>query len=154
MKRPQHSLMKFDPATGEPEPYPSHAQQWRNGHPETAWLFDPWSGDRRLARAVGLDPFGMLIQPPGEPVYAASNELAVAQSLARHLWEKHYKIDTPQWEPFDDLGGVLSQIDNMVAGLIRKLCPICQGKGSYSVIHPHRMTEKVPCTTCKGTGVG
>ena len=28
----QNTLMKFDPATGEERPYPSHAAQWRSWH--------------------------------------------------------------------------------------------------------------------------
>lgn len=71
MKYQQHSLMKFDPATGEPRPYPSHADQWREWHwKETAWLFNPWTGIRRRAEDVGSDKSGHLIIPPGEPIYA------------------------------------------------------------------------------------
>lgn len=68
----QHTLMRFDPATGEPKPYPSHADQWREWHGKAAWLFNPWTGDRRLADDVGSDVLGFLITPPGEPVYAAN----------------------------------------------------------------------------------
>lgn len=65
----QEALMKFDPATGEERPYPSHAQQWRDHHGRsTAWLFNPWTGDRRDARNVGSDPFGFLIVSPGWPL--------------------------------------------------------------------------------------
>lgn len=67
----QDSLMKFDPATGDPKPYPSHAAQWREWHGKgTAWLINPWTGTRRNAGDVGSDPFGRLIQPPEEPLYA------------------------------------------------------------------------------------
>ena len=58
-------LMKFDPATGEERPYPSHAAQWREWHGGTAWLFDPWTGRRRDARDVGSDVHGLLIVPAG-----------------------------------------------------------------------------------------
>ncbi len=69
----QHSLMKFDPATGEPKPYPSHADQWRDWHGKaTAWLFNPWTGTRRDAGDVGSDTLGHMIQPPSEPLYAAN----------------------------------------------------------------------------------
>lgn len=58
----QDELMKFDPATGEEKPYPSHAAQWRKCHGKmTAWLFNPWTGTRRDAGDVGSDPFGLLI---------------------------------------------------------------------------------------------
>lgn len=58
----QQALMKFDPATGAPKPYPSHAAQWREYKGNTAWLFNPWTGDRRDARDVGTDTFGLLIE--------------------------------------------------------------------------------------------
>lgn len=66
----QYSLMKFDPANGTPNPYPSHAQQWRDWHGGVAWLLNPWTGERRDARDVGSDVFGLLIVPAGEPVFA------------------------------------------------------------------------------------
>jgi hypothetical protein len=71
MSQQQQTLMRFDPANGTEQPYPSHAQQWRNFHGKYAWLFNPWSGERRSAGDVGDDPFGLLILPPGEPIYAA-----------------------------------------------------------------------------------
>ncbi len=61
----QDALMKFDPATGEERPYPSHATQWRNWHGTAAWLFDPWTGKRRNAYDVGSDVHGLLIVPAG-----------------------------------------------------------------------------------------
>ena len=62
----QNILMKFDPATGEERPYPSHAAQWREWHGVgTAWLFDPWTGRCRDARDVGSDVYGLLIVPAG-----------------------------------------------------------------------------------------
>ena len=61
----QDALMKFDPATGEERPYPSHATQWRNWHGIAAWLFDPWTGKRRNAYDVGSDVYGLLIVPTG-----------------------------------------------------------------------------------------
>ena len=66
----QSTLMKFDPATGNNKPYPSHAKQWREYHGKSAWLFDPWTGERRNASDVGSDAFGQLIVPAGEPVFA------------------------------------------------------------------------------------
>lgn len=66
------SMMRFDPATGEQRPYPSHAAQWRKHNGQTAWLFNPWTGARRDARDVGSDLFGHLILPPGEMLYATA----------------------------------------------------------------------------------
>jgi hypothetical protein len=62
----QDDTMKYDPATGEQRPYPSHAEQWRRWHGlECAWLFDPWTGRRRNALDVGSDINGRLIVPAG-----------------------------------------------------------------------------------------
>mgnify|MGYP001019783968 CR=1 FL=1 len=80
----QHSLMTFDPATGEPKPYPSHADQWREWHGKaTAWLFNPWTGTRRDAGDVGSDTFGQLILPPGEPLYAADTAVPLLDDVIR-----------------------------------------------------------------------
>ena len=42
-----------------------------------------------------------------------------AKRLATSLWQRYYRGDAPQWEPCEDLMGLLSQIDNMVSGLTR-----------------------------------
>lgn len=70
--RQQQTLMLFDPANGSEKPYPSHADQWRSYHGNTAWLFNPWNGKRRRAEDIGSDTFGLLIVPNGEPVFAAA----------------------------------------------------------------------------------
>jgi hypothetical protein len=48
-----------------------------------------------------------------------SRALNYATRLATLLWEKHWKDDAPDWKPLPDLLGVLTQIDNMTAGLHR-----------------------------------
>lgn len=40
-----------------------------------------------------------------------------AKRIAEAIWKKHYQSTAPQWEPLDDLVGVLTQIDNMTSGL-------------------------------------
>lgn len=55
----QESLMKFDPATGCGLPYPSHAEQWRKHHGQTAWLYNPWTGNARNAQDIGSDVRGV-----------------------------------------------------------------------------------------------
>lgn len=58
----QNKIMKFDPATRQSNPYPSHAAQWRDYHGQmTAWLFNPWTGELRNPEMVGSDTFGLLI---------------------------------------------------------------------------------------------
>ena len=65
----QHSLMKFDPSTGNPQPYPSHAEQWRKYHGMVAWLYNPWNRNKRDPRDIGTDIQGLLIIPDDEKVY-------------------------------------------------------------------------------------
>ena len=53
-----------------------------------------------------------------------ANELAdakrEAESLALGLWEKHYKEESPNFGLCDSVAGVISQIDNMAAGLYKE----------------------------------
>ncbi len=51
---------------------------------------------------------------------AVSKHRDYAARLAVTLWEKHWKSDAPNWSPAPDLMTVLSQIDNMTTGLVRK----------------------------------
>lgn len=46
--------------------------------------------------------------------------LGYAQRLATALWEKHWKDRAPDWKPLPDLIGVLTQIDNSTADLVRR----------------------------------
>lgn len=74
----QQLLMRYDPATGADRPYPSHAEQWREWHGfSTAWLFNPWTGDRRDARDVGSDVLGRAILPPDEAMKAAAQGMTI-----------------------------------------------------------------------------
>ena len=83
----QHTLMKFDPATGDPKPYPSHAAQWREWHGSAAWLYDPWTPGEaarpRLPSDIGSDPFGLAIVPNGEE--AANAAPAPAMVLVQEI---------------------------------------------------------------------
>jgi hypothetical protein len=60
----QQNLMKYDPATGDLEPYPSHAKQYRKWHGDVAWLFNPWTGFARDPRDIGSDVRGAGIKEP------------------------------------------------------------------------------------------
>jgi len=57
----QDKLMKFDPATREEKPYPSHSTQYRDHHGGNAWLYNPWTGDKRHPLDIGSDVFGVAI---------------------------------------------------------------------------------------------
>ena len=56
--------------------------------------------------------------PDRERVGEGSHELGYAQRLVTSVWEKHYMDDAPDWKPLPDLMGVLTQIDNMLAGMV------------------------------------
>lgn len=72
MRYQQSTLMKFDPAFGTDHPYPSEARQYRQYHGDVAWLYNPWTGIARHPLDIGSDPTGLLILPPGEPIYAVT----------------------------------------------------------------------------------
>ena len=57
----QEALMKYSPDTGEERPYPSHAKQWREYHGKVAWLYNPWTGEKRDPKDVGSDVYGSLL---------------------------------------------------------------------------------------------
>jgi len=57
----QQEIMKFDPGTNRPNPYPSHAAQYRKYHGASAWLYNPWTGDLRALGDIGSDILGHLI---------------------------------------------------------------------------------------------
>lgn len=64
-----------------------------------------------------ISPTGMM-----QMAWEAATEqpLGYATQLARHLREHYYKEESPKFKPFDDLMGVLSQIDNMLGGLAER----------------------------------
>jgi len=43
-----------------------------------------------------------------------------AENLAMFLWKKYYKEDSPRFELCDSVAGVISQIDNMATGLVKR----------------------------------
>ncbi|MGP1715597.1 MAG: hypothetical protein ACTS9Y_00325 [Methylophilus sp.] len=63
MSDPQRLPMKFDPATGKPNPIITDAAAWREKNHKTAWLFDPWTGLQREAWKVGSDTYGLMVIP-------------------------------------------------------------------------------------------
>ena len=42
-----------------------------------------------------------------------------AKSIAVNM-ARHWSDTAPHWRPFDDIGGILTQIDNMAAGMVRE----------------------------------
>ncbi len=70
-------------------------------------------------------PFDPHIEELADEIDALEAELGVAMREASHLatgmWERHYKKDSPQFELCDSVAGIISQIDNMYAGVRNKL---------------------------------
>jgi len=55
-----------------------------------------------------------LAQPEQDRAYT------YASSLAKTIWQKHYMKESPKFALLDTTEGVLTQIDNMTCGLVRK----------------------------------
>jgi hypothetical protein len=58
-----------------------------------------------------------------EPVQEPAWLLESTKTLAKSMAKKFYP-EVPQWQCLDDLAGVISQIDNMTTGLMRKPEPV------------------------------
>jgi hypothetical protein len=56
---------------------------------------------------------------PTEPAYTEAVSLATALFKKHFAHEEHYASGRIVWEPCDTTAGVISQIDNMVSGLIQ-----------------------------------
>lgn len=59
--RHKQSALLFDPATGKRMTAPVSANEYRRMEGEVAWLYNPWTGDKRDPRDVGTDVLGLLI---------------------------------------------------------------------------------------------
>ena len=60
-------------------------------------------------------------------------EYEFARDLAIAMWAIYYRDIAPDWQPLGDLMGVLTQIDNMVAGI--KKTPTQQEIKNYRKIN-------------------
>jgi len=54
-------LMKYDPVTGCKYPYPSEPSQYRKFHGLVAWMFNPYTGNKRNPLDIGSDVQGLAI---------------------------------------------------------------------------------------------
>ena len=81
--------------------------------------------DVELAVAIAKEIQDMYTTPPAaQPAVQEPDAYGYASRLAVAIWEQHYKGVAPQWKPLDDLMGVLTQIDNMTAGLTAQRQPL------------------------------
>lgn len=79
------ALMTFDPMDGMREVYPSEAKQYRKWHGPVAWLFNPYTGEKRNAHDVGSDPTGFLILAPGQVLKSATPSTIKAEPTGEQL---------------------------------------------------------------------
>lgn len=71
-----------------------------------------WPNEVEMRAAIEA---ALAAAPQGEPAYS------YACRLAESMYRRHYQEDiSPAWTPLPDLLGVLTQIDNMVSGLVRR----------------------------------
>ena len=75
-----------------------------------------WDGDKLMAKPIPLES---IYKEPEQPAQQEPWLLETAQTLAQNLARKFYP-EVTQWECLSDLAGVISQIDNMTTGLMRK----------------------------------
>ena len=80
----------------------------------------------RLAQEAGFTPGTEITEDDVERLVVLArqpdnrlDETGYAARLARSLWEKHWKDQSPGWKPLPDLYGLLTQIDNMTCALAR-----------------------------------
>lgn len=59
----------------------------------------------------------------GQEQQSSEIEYIAACDLAKAIHAKHYRDDSPQWQVLPDIRGVISQIDNMTAGMVRRATP-------------------------------
>lgn len=72
-------LMIYDPATNCDNPYPSEANQYREYHPNKAWLYNPYTGESRKAEDVADDLFGKKLPSIESDSGVLNEELGIAE---------------------------------------------------------------------------
>lgn len=78
-----------------------------------------WRDSSSMWNGQCVQEVQQLFAAPILPVREPDWLLKTTQDLARAIARDNFP-DVPQWEVFDDLPGVISQIDNMVCGMERK----------------------------------
>jgi len=134
---PKDFSTEFDGWNGErvPNVIWAHPEYGLKG--EYAWcrsVYEPHHG-WSMERVKGLTHWMPLPAAPGSPASTVADEgaksswLDEAQRLAQALFQRHFSQDDDyvsgrvKWEVLEDIPGVLSQIDNMVSGLVQPAAP-------------------------------
>lgn len=89
------------------------------------------TGITSYADSMALKVYGAMVAAAPTPPEPASGHLEIAKHLAVSIWRKHYQDEAPEWEPLNDLAGLLSQIDNMVAGLVKPPADVVRDAERY-----------------------
>lgn len=100
-----------------------------------------------LDQVAGAMPFPVALEVRAalRERLAQPDAYGYASRLAVAIWEQHYKDVATQWKPLDDLMGVLTQIDNMTAGLTRLAQPQRTHWEGCEEVHPEcRKPEQEP----------
>jgi len=87
---------------------------------ELADLCEYWKKNRERGRMPNGVRAGIVTIVNEISFIKHQEEYRYARTLAESIWKNHYQKESPNWKPFDELMGVLSQIDNMTCGLIKK----------------------------------
>jgi hypothetical protein len=114
------------PASAQPE-------SQREGHPHDDPRFVALCREHDILGTAMQGMAAVFWREGGSPAPSAPGDaqdgLAEAQRLAQALFQRHFAQDDDyasgrvQWEVLGDLPGALSQIDNMVSGLVRPAAP-------------------------------
>lgn len=91
MGKRQQTLMKFNPSDGSEWIVGMTADAYRAQYPHTVWRHDPWTGALRRFDDTIVDRKGLLIIPPGEPMYANAERNQTCSALNAQVAGTHYK---------------------------------------------------------------
>lgn len=72
------------------------AEAFREQHGPVAWLYNPWTRERRDPRDIGTDVLGRLIVPPYEEGEYTPEEQELNKEYDRKLWSYRYYGSAPQ----------------------------------------------------------
>jgi len=70
-------------------------------------------------REAGYTVEPLFAHPAPQEPQEGDRALGYATRLLEAIAEKHYPDRVPEWKPFPDLFGVLTQIDNLTSGMVR-----------------------------------
>jgi hypothetical protein len=137
-------------------------------------MVDDGSGNMVFRKEQAITAIKEALAQPVQPEQEPVDCYGYAARLATSIWKQHYQKTAPQWQVLDDLIGVLTQIDNMAAGLIstplpvqpdqsvagycKKIAELIAERDSLRAalaqsVQPEREPNNTrPCRSCGGTG--